>query len=76
MHLPPEAIHEFRRIWKEEYGEEIPFEEARVVAERFLSGVRLMLTIKDDEKASKTPIEQQDRTDLDEGANLPAPESS
>ncbi|KAA0206033.1 hypothetical protein EDM68_03415 [Candidatus Uhrbacteria bacterium] len=69
MRLPHEAIHEFRKIWKEEYGEDIPFEEARVVAERFLSGIRLMLTIKDDEKGPKTPTEQQDRTDLDEGAN-------
>ncbi len=46
MHLPPEAIHEFRAIWLAEYGEELPFEQARLVAERFLSGVRLMLTVR------------------------------
>lgn len=46
MHLPAEAIEEFRRIWREEYGEDISFERAQLEAERFLSGIRLMLTRK------------------------------
>lgn len=53
MHLPPEAIHEFRRIWHEEYGEDLPFEKAQIIAERFLSGVHQMLTIKDRDPGSK-----------------------
>jgi hypothetical protein len=47
MHLPPHAIHEFRAIWRDEYGEDLPFDEARLVAERFLAGVHQMLLIRE-----------------------------
>jgi hypothetical protein len=64
MHLPPEAIHEFRRIWREEYGEDIPFDKARLTAERFLSGIHQMLVIKDDKTGPKTSTQSEDRTDF------------
>lgn len=47
MYLPPEAIEEFRQIWRDEYAEEISFEQAQIVAERFLSGIHQMLLIRD-----------------------------
>jgi hypothetical protein len=37
MQLPPRAIEQFRQIWKAEYGEDLPIEEARANAERLLS---------------------------------------
>ena len=55
MFLPAEAIEEFRRIWKEEYGEDLPSEKAVAVAERFLSAIRLMFILADraDQKETK-----------------------
>ena len=47
MYLPPEAIEEFRRIWRDEYDEDIPYEQAEIVAERFLAGIRLILRYRD-----------------------------
>ncbi len=55
MPLPPQAIREFQQIWREEYGEELAFEKARLVAERFLSGVHQMLVIKTSRVGSDAP---------------------
>lgn len=51
MRLPPEAIHEFRAIWRAEYGEELSFDRARAIAERFVHVCYRMLVISDEEAA-------------------------
>lgn len=52
MRLPPEAIHEFRAIWRAEYGEELSFDRARALAERFVHVCYRMLVISNDGSAS------------------------
>lgn len=54
MHLPPAAIHEFRAIWREEYGEDLPFERAQSVAERFLAGVHQMLLVREPRRSKSS----------------------
>ena len=43
--LSDDDIEEFRQIWQGEYGEELPVERARPVAERFLSAIHLIVTL-------------------------------
>lgn len=42
--LTPEDIAEFRTIWREEFGEELPIERAAPVAERFLSALHQIIS--------------------------------
>ena len=44
MRLPDKAIAQFRQLWREEYGEDIPLEEARANAERLLSVLRVTMS--------------------------------
>lgn len=41
--LPDEAIEEFNEIWRKEYGEELPYEEAAVRAAEVFAVIRLAL---------------------------------
>lgn len=52
MRLPPEAIHELRAIWRAEYGEDLSFDRARAIAERFVHVCYRMLVISNDEGPS------------------------
>ncbi len=52
MYLPDRAIREFQNIWLEHYGEELPADEAMMIAERFLSGIHQMLTLADRAKSA------------------------
>lgn len=40
MKLPPQAIVEFQTLWKEQSGEDLPFEEAQRQATVFLQVLR------------------------------------
>jgi hypothetical protein len=37
MQLPDKAVIQFRQIWKEQFGEDLPIDTARANAERLLS---------------------------------------
>ncbi len=43
----PADIEEFRTIWREEFGEELPQEKAVVVADRFLRTIHLIVKLAD-----------------------------
>lgn len=47
MHLPPEAIHEFRAHWRREFGEDLSLDAARAEAERVLRTIHKLLTLRD-----------------------------
>lgn len=45
--LTPADIEEFRAIWREEKGEELPLERAEIIAPRFLSVIHQIVTLCD-----------------------------
>ncbi len=43
--LSPSDIEDFRRIWREERGEELPLDRAQLIAPRFLSVIHQIATL-------------------------------
>jgi len=58
--LTPEDIAEFRTIWHEEFGEELPIERAAPVAARFLSALHQIILLSDRADARLSPAAQFD----------------
>lgn len=60
--LTPEDIAEFRTIWREEFGEELPMERAAPVAERFLSALHQIISLAERPDETVSTVEQFDGT--------------
>lgn len=43
MKLTEKAVNDFRRIWREQFGQEITFEEAREYAEQMLTVLQVVM---------------------------------
>ena len=54
MKLKDEAIQEFAAIWRDEFGEELTYDQARAEAQSLLS-LFLLLLKRDEPQSSKVP---------------------
>jgi hypothetical protein len=57
MYLPREAIEQFRANWLQEYGEDLPYKEAVIQAEQFLSGMYDLIRISLKMRERNQPVE-------------------
>jgi hypothetical protein len=55
--LTPADIEEFRAIWREDRGEELPLAQAEVIAPRFLSIIHQIITLSDRAEAKRRALD-------------------